>query len=657
MAQNVLYGADNRPIREMVKAKAGSPSAWDALTKIGVELDEVGGMRIPPEVLRRIRQERMRRVALTSVPNTPRNMQRDAGGIAVAKGSSRRDTVSLEGLRRIRERAPILQVIHSARLYQVRHLCRKHNGKKGTVGWRVVHKDFHEPGKVPPESIKPYIARAEKLLEHPSPQYEVNSLRTVMGALVEDFLTINRPCVEIIHSLIDPKRIVQFKHIDGALVWPTLLWLEKWKSATPGWAGRYRAEDLTENDQLELASAALQWDLVGARYALVRDGLLEGVLKPGDAICAPMVNRTDITVAGYPPSHVEQAIDLVTAFIRAFDYNSNFFTRGMMAEFILAVRADYHDDDIDAFVDMWREATQGVDAAWQPPILPVGAEGDVTKIDLRQSNREMMFEVFFTVLLALAAAIYRMDTSPLNARPWDASGGSHMGNQNREQEITLAKEEGLQGDVQHLTDEILNPLIQRCHPDLMVKWEYGDDDPTKEAELFDKRTSMDWSRNDVRIMDGNAPRGFWLSDDDLKNASDEEKEKYQQNPWNWPKDTVFAGAIQAANQLEFQKSEMQQNAAGQPGQPGQPGPGAGPGQDDDPYKEDRDGFGGAPDDDDGYGQPTPRTPFGKPPGGAGGAAGAPPGGGGPPKPSPPSAPMQKGGRRPVRVVVYDDLET
>lgn len=651
----MLYDANNRPIASSTLRKGANASAkdtaWDALRKIGVQVDETGDMHIPADVLKRIRSERMRRVAVTGIPHTPRQLQRDAGGVAVAKGASKINSVSLEGLRRIRERAPVLQVIHGARSYQLRHLCRKFSGKKGDIGWRIVHKDFKTPNVQVPDSIKPYIQRVEQLFEKPSDQYEYPTLASVLNPIMDDYLTINRPSVEIIHSLLDPHRIVQFQPADGAILWPTLVWLEKWKQDTPGWAGHYGGDDLTVQDQLEIASAAIQYDLSGARFAIVRDGLLEGVMRPADCIVAPLINRTDIAVAGYPPSHVEQALDLVTAFIRAFDFNSNYFTRGAMAEFILAVSADYHDSDIDAFVDMWRESVQGVDAVWQPPILPVGENGDVTKIDLRESNREMMFEVFLAVLIALSAGIYRMDPSMLNAKPWDGAGGPKLSEPGRGDEQKLAKEEGLQGDMQHLTDSILTPICQRAHPDLLCVWEYGDYDPQEEAKLYDIRTNIDWSRNDVKIMEGESPRGFWMSDDDLEKASDEEQQKYWDNPYNWPKDSVFAGAINSAKTLKQQNDQFaQQQAAGMQPQ-GEPS--------DDPYAKDQDGFGGSGHADNGFGVPTPRTPFGKPGAAPGGAPGAPrPSASPPPRPTPPtpsaSSPMRKG-RRPV-VVVYDDLE-
>lgn len=644
-----LFDAHGRPYPARRGTDTARDSAWEALTKLGVEIDSSGDMKVPHDVLQRLRAERARRIAVTSVPRTERFLHRDAGGVGVAKNQDRVNMITMEGLRRIARRAPIIKVIHQARQYQIRHLCRKWSGKKGEVGYRVGHKRQHESGIDVPEGFAPYIKRFEAMLESPAPSYDCNTTSTLIQQLWNDLATINRPACEVIHSLLDKDRVVQFAPVDGNTIWPTLLWLEKWKADNPTWAGGHNPEELTEEDQLELASVALEWDFTGAKYCVVRDGLLEGVLAPGEVLVAPIMNSTDITLAGYPPSHVELAMELITAFIRTFDYNASYFTRGMMAEFLLAI-PDMHPEDVDAFLDMFREATQGVEKAWQPPVLPYPGDGKVEKIDLRESNKEMMYEVWNALLIALCTAFYRMDPSVINAKPWSGGQGPSLSEASRIGEIELAKEEGLQGDIQHLTDGILNEIAKRCHPDLRVFWEYGDHDPVEEAELYLKRTQVDWSRNDVRVMEGKHPRGFYLDDKEYEDSGDEEKAKHDENPWNWPTDSVFASAMNSKAQMEQQKEQF--DAMQEQG-------GMGGGM----FGEDQDGFGGQEDPDDGFGQPQEQQPFGPPGGGGppgmGGPPGGPPGMGGPPMQK--GRRMRKGRKRkgqrdtPITVVVYPEL--
>jgi len=602
-----------------------------------VQLDN-GDMLIPKDTLRRVRNERLRRVAISGVPGTPRHLTRDGGGVGVAKGGSRVYQITMEALRSIRERAPILQVIHRARAVQIGRMSEPWSGRRGDVGYRVVHKDNHHRDALPPDGFDRWIKRFEGLLERPAPMYGCTTMSDLMVPLEEDYLTLNRPCVEVLHSALDRERMVGFKPVDAAIVWPTLVWLEKWKRENPKWHLPYDRNALTTTQELDIASAAIGADLFLSKFAIVRDGILEAVAAPHKIIVAPQVNRTDINVAGYPPSVVEQAIELAVAFINGFDYNHNFFTRGMMAEFILGVSGDLHDDDVDAFVDMFRESTQGVSRAWQVPVMPLPGDGDIKKIDLKAANKDMMYEVWTSLLVALCAAAYRMDPTTINAKPWDGGQGGTLGAPNRGQEIALAKEEGLQADLKHLASHILNPLARRVHPDLRVIYEYGDFDPEKEAKIYEIRSKVDMTRNDVRIVNGDKPNGFWLTrkkydelteelvDLALKGDLEEDEEepevgpdgvptapkpkkkdrtdliqsvldRYEANLWNQPADQGFSSAYLQAKQAE--------QFADQEEPPPDDGFGAPPG-----------GFPGAPGQlppQDGGGAPMP--PGGSPPGG------------------------------------------
>lgn len=609
----VLYGPDGKPINSGSRKGKGKLSALDALSQMGVVQDDNGNLVVPKNVLKRVRNEDLRRVAISSVPSTPRYMLRDAGGVGVPKGGGMHPSpITMQTLRRLRERAAILNSIHSARTYQIRRMARPWPGKKGEVGYRVVHKDHYESNAEPPESIKPFIKRFASMLDRPSPSYKINTLGTFLTLCWEDLATINRPVVEVIHSLIEPDRVVQFRPVDGAIVWETLLWAEKWKNDNPNWNRGYEAAALTADQELDLVSHAIGWDLHGSDYALVRDGVLESVFPPHKLIVAPIRNRTDVNTTNYPPSHVEQALEIIATFINTWDYNAHYFTRGMLAEFAIGVSGDLHDEDIDAFVDMLRESTQGVQQAWQPPIIPLPIDGAISKIDFKANNREMMFETWLSLLIASLCAIYRMDTSTINAKPWDGGGGGGLSEPSRHDEIALAKEEGLQGDIQHLTDNILNPLARRCHPDLRVIWEYGDFDPHKEAQIYEIRSKVEMTRNDVRMAQGMTPMGFWVPSEEVKDLSDEDETEYNTNIWNWPADPGFASAVNQAAQLKQQSEQMAQYGGG--GEPGAPPGEPPPGEEGQPPPDEGDGFGGpAEAQDDGFGQPAGQAPYGQPP--------------------------------------------
>jgi hypothetical protein len=627
-----LYDAQGRewkgdPLGDLVKL--GTPDVKDDGDRVSVSKDAI----------QRWKSEQTRRLAVTNVPHTPRFMPRDAGGLGVAKGIGRWPHLTFDLLRDLRERAPILQTIHSARAYQVRRMSTQWSGKKGEVGWHVVHKDHNAHQASAPEGFQPFIDRFTDMLEAPAPDYDQPTTGSLMSKLYEDLLTINRPVCEPIHSIVDPRRVVGFQAVDGALIWETLLWMEKWKQDHPTWHGGWDQGQITPTDELDLLSMALDCDLHAAQYVAVQDGVVINTFRRGQLLVSPIQNRTDVRWVGYPPSHVEMAIHMISAFIATFDYNASYFTKGMLAEFILGVPGDMHADDVDAFVDMLREATQGVRNAWQPPILPIHSDKQIQKIDLKQSNKEMMYEMWMSLLIALSTAIYRMDPSTINAKAWDGGQGSKMSEPSRQTEIQLAHEEGLQGDLSHIVSTILDPLAKRCHPDLRVRMEYGNYDPKKDADVYEVRGRTDLSRNEIRLQQGEEPWGVYLTPSELKTADPAMAKEHNMNPWNWPTDPGFASIMSAREKAE--QDQMMMEKYGQQQQEPPPGDGFG-GKDD--------GFGGS------GGKPggAPKSgdaPFGRPP------AGGPPAPPSPPKPPiPGGAPPAAGGdlrkASPSRVTVF-----
>ncbi len=599
---------------------------------------------IPNEVLDAMRAKRIRETAMSQAPSTPRLMHRDAGGVGVRKGHARWDAITIDALRALRERSPLVQAIHSARQAQVGRLAQKWDGKRGEVGWRVVHKDFTAHNAEPPQSIRRFIKTAEGLITNPSPQY-CKTTAELFSCLEDDYLTINRPVMERLKSTMDRDYIIGLRPVDGGLIWPTLFFLQWWMAEHPRWYGSYSPGSLTDADALSIISTQLDQDLSTAEYCLVRDGIVEAVYAPGVMIVGPAKNRTDIKFAGWYPGKVESAAEVILSFMNAWVYNASFFTRGMMSEFILGVSGNISDKDLDAFADMLRNATRGLSGAWSPPMIPLPDGQEIKKIDLKANNKDMGFETWMSLQIALTCAVYRMDPSTINAKPWDGGQGSHMGaGGGREKEIALAKEEGLQSDMSHLVAMFLGPIVQEIHPDLRMKFEYGDFDPKVEADINTIRCKTSITRNEVRLSDGMRPLGFYLDEEEYESASEEDREKHDKNLWNMPSDPAFVTAMNQRDQL------ASMNAQGQP-----------------------DGFGGQDQGKDGFGADKGSSgapPFGALPGkggaGPGGAGGPPPGQaagagaamapGGPRPPMAPPAgapnPMAKGSR--VTIVVRGD---
>lgn len=570
---------------------------------LGVTRGKDGSIHLSPEATSILQAELVRKTAISQVPSTPRFQTRDAGGVGTRKGAGQWNSLSFEGLRQIRGRSPICSAIHAARHHQLIRLGSRWNGRRGDVGWRIVHKDHHERDARPPTGFQVYIDQFSAMLEKPSPDYCPTTANLLIG-LWEDYATLNRPVLEKLTSIVDDSYVVGFRPVDAALIWETNFFIQQWLRHSPDpWKGYTgNPAELSADDRWKILEQRFGMGLRSAKYCLVRDGILEHVYQNDRLIVAPLLTSTDIRWNGYPPGKVEEAKEMMLAFINSFDYNGSFFTSGMMAEFFLGVSGDMHDDDVTAFQDQLREATQGVRRAWKPPILSLPSDGVIQKIDLKTNPKDTAFEGWMSLLLAMACAIYRMDPSTINAKPWDGGSGPSLSAPNRGTEIALAKEEGLQGDMIHLVDSILNPLARACHPDLRVQLEYGDYDPEKEARIADIQLKGWRTRNEIRLEQGLRPIGFWRPAEQYDDLSDEDKQKYDSNLWNMPSDPAFASQMMQQQQVMAQQLQAQQ-----------PQP---------------DGFGGEADQPDGFGGTLPaggQDPQGGAPAGArGGQPGAPP---------------------------------
>ena len=596
-------------------ALGGGKSPLEGLVNMGIVRREDGGLEIPASVIQRIRAERVRQSTLSQVPSTPAFFYREGGGVGVNKGHARIESLSVEALRKVRERSVFINAIHSARGHQVRRMSRRWTGRRTDVGWRVVHKDHMEAVADPPQDFEPIIKRVETIIERPSARYAATTA-ALLVPLEEDLLTINRPCIETLYSRWDDGRIVGLRPVDGGLIWPTLVFLEQWAAKNPGWSNTPSAPrefdpqnagdlDMVYEDILRVDG----FDVSGAEFCCVREGNLEAIYQPKDILVYPLVTRTDVAHAGWPPSHVEEAIEVILTAMNTWEYNANFFTQGMVTDFIIAITGSYDEEAIAAFRDTLREATQGVSRAWKPPIMAFPEDGTVEKIDLKATNTEMGYETFQALQIAIMCGVYRMHPSTINAKAWDGGSGPTMSAPSQATEIALAQEEGLRCDLDHHADA-LTSIARRVHPDARVIFHWGPADEERDASVHEIRCKTAMTRNEVRLEMGLRPMGVWVKPADVDDLEGEELKDYESNLWNQPSDPTFVNQYAMANQEE--------QAQGQPdGFGGVPGAG-----------------GGGPGD---FGDPQGSYPYGQEPE----DGQAPPGGQGQPPPPGTPRPMEK----------------
>ena len=507
---------------------------------------------VPADLLKSLERERYQSQGTTAVPSTPMNMVRTNGVVEQGVTLSGRPTVRY--LRQMRNTVPLLCAIHAARRTQIQRMSQAWNGKPGHVGWRVVHKDHTDPNHQPPDSIRPRIEALQQLLLRPAPHYGAHTMADLLVPLADDSLTLNHAPLEKIYHPADRYRIVGVRAVDGGAVMPTLDFIDRWRRTD-----MVRYAPLSDAQVAEQASHVYDLDIATAEYVFLQDGLPRRAYRRGHLIVGTETTRTDVMFAGWPPGRVEEALALLYAFMDTFRFNADFFKRGFMAKFALGYTGDANEADIAAFVNMLGEMTSGVRNAHTIPFLPMGRVGQFEKIDFGATPEDMAFGTWMSMVIALTCAIYRMDPSTINAQPWDGGSGPSLSAPSRGTEIALAKEEGLQGLLQHLSGTVFDVLAHDCDPDLRIMWEYGDYDPEKAARVTEVRTRTVITPNEARMEEGKAPLGFYLPPEKYDIASDEDKARHDDNEYNWIANPDLISAKVAARASRASAEQAEQN--------------------------------------------------------------------------------------------------
>lgn len=122
--------------------------------------------------------------------------------------------------------------------------------------------------------------------------------------------------------------------------------------------------------------------------------------------------RTEVNVAGYGYSEVEQLIQTVTAILFASEYNRRFFSSGSSPKGVLNIKANMNQTQMDGFKKAWLAQLSGITGAWRTPI--VAAEGGLEFINMQQTNREMEFSKYNDFLIKIACAVYQIAPEEIN---------------------------------------------------------------------------------------------------------------------------------------------------------------------------------------------------------------------------------------------------
>lgn len=476
------------------------------------------------------------------------------------------------------------------------------------VGFKIVHDRHDDPKFKPTDDVLKRCAEMEAFLCDPTPAKYINSgdikrdlypnnvrlhdgLKDLVSRLVKAELVIDRK-VLYRRKRADGKGYAYFHWLPGATVKPV-------HEAIRDWTRKHDPHNkMGRNQVLDRMSTASGFDLYDSAYVQIMDGMIVSAFT-ADEISVHIANPSDQeNRQGYGESRLEISLDITATLLYAWNFNKEMFKTNY-PESILSVSGDYDKAGLDAFKQQIMGESAGPGQNWRLPVISStpGADMQAFKVEsfkLRDTPKDMMFDQLFRMLINLKAAAYGAHPSVINfgQESGGGSGGSLFGSDNST-DIKFSKEHGFLPALMDMCAWFTDALIKPRYDDLRLII-VGLDDGNEKArlEVVLEKGKAYKTRNELRMMDGDEPKGFWVPDNEYKGLSDEDKKQYDANPWNYPMDAPIPSYMTTFNQKEQQDQMAEQQAIGgmDDGQ-GEDGQDGGDGQDqedDNPWGEQND---------------------------------------------------------------------
>lgn len=274
--------------------------------------------------------------------------------------------------------------------------------------------------------------------------------------------------------------------------------------------------------------------------------------------------RTEVNVAGYGYSEVEQLIQTITALLFASEYNRRFFSSGSSPKGVLNVKANMNQTQMDGFKKAWLAQLSGISGAWRTPI--VAAEGGLEFINMQQTNREMEFAKYNDFLIKVACAVYQIAPEEINfSSQTSTSGQGTVFESKSELRLKASRDKGLVPLLTFFENGLNREVMRYIDPEYEIVF-VGLDGGTEgdQIELHEKELKTFKTVNEVREQNDLEPLE---GGDIILNSAFVQMESLKMNMKN-QKETLKKTQdfqmdqmeVQNENQINAEKRQMEMQA-------------------------------------------------------------------------------------------------
>ena len=241
------------------------------------------------------------------------------------------------------------------------------------------------------------------------------------------------------------------------------------------------------------------------RYVQVVGGAVVTTYTHAQMIFGVRNPVSDIRMAGYGLSEIEEVMRVLSALLMTWEYNVRAFTSGTNVRGIANIKEELSFEQFEAARDDFMRFAKGVDNAHGT--LLMNATQGMDYHDLSRSNQELGYDNWQNFLIKLLCAAYRISPSLLNL-DYGATGVTSTigGQQNPVEKIQEGRTRALKPILGHLFDDITTRLVYPIDEAFVAEPCGLDAQSAQDQEdLNQKRVRSTRTVDEVRAEDDLAP--------------------------------------------------------------------------------------------------------------------------------------------------------
>ena len=371
----------------------------------------------------------------------------------------KRFSLSFGTLRKM-SKTPVIRAIIGTRQTQVSAFATPQASKYDT-GFVIRKKKEHyseEAPKVNAKDKKMILWLTDFILNcgTESNKWHGDNFKTFLNKVVEDSLSLDQACFEVVRSRGGKKMPSEFLAVDAATI---------------RLAETYDEDEVNMNIKKKAIKGYLP------SYVQVIDGEIRTEYYPWELCFGTRNTKSSIESNMYGNSELEDLINIITWMLFGDAYNGKFFSQGSSPKGMLVTKGNVNRNRIAEFRQQWLAMIAGVNNAWKIPVL----QADMEWIDLQKNNTDMQFGKWQEYLIKVACAMYKISPEECGFELGNASGGSPLGGQvNNEYKLKYSRDKGLKPLLSSIEFWINKWIIGQIDPSFEFAFVGMDADTVKE---------------------------------------------------------------------------------------------------------------------------------------------------------------------------------